>query len=340
METTVVYPPQGVLTLISRAWNMLKVNLKSSLLIVLGPVVVMAVISVLLGIAASWPFLTPGSAEQQVLYILVAGFSMVLFVANYFVFGFCAAALARLYYSAIVLNTPLAVHECWQATRQKAGAIFLLLLVLIVPAFLFLALDLMVLMGGILVATLVVGVSGLSGLMSGHALSSIFHLLFLLLWGFLILGTAISLITVQGSFLFFPLLSIATEEPPVSWWRSLKRASRLLATNASRLIPFAGGLFCFSLVVSVMLNLPPQVWAWFEKTRLGMADADRVPLYINLVVNLWDSLIDLFLIPFYIGALTLFWYDCRARKEGLDLQIRLQNMMVRRGKDPGLYLPG
>ena len=88
-----------------------------------------------------------------------------------------------------------------------------------------------------------------------------------------------------------------------------------------------------------VLMSPVWIWSILELTRLGINQQDRIPLHVQTVLNIWSSLANLLVLPFHISALTLFWYDCLVRKEGLDLKLWFSRILQQQGKKPEEVLP-
>jgi hypothetical protein len=156
--------------------------------------------------------------------------------------------------------------------------------------------------------------------------------LFLLLLGSVVLAIVITLTTVQSVCFFAPFLATATDSEPGSFnWKRIWHVARLELANTPRLLLFTLAFFGFSIILSATLNTPAILWNWFEMTRLGVEQQYMIPFHVQLITNLWESFVGLFLMPFHTAVLVLFWYDCQVRKEGLDLQLWLQNLRIRRG---------
>lgn len=333
-----IYAAQKVTTLISRAWNLLRVNLKSSVLVMLIPTLVLTVFHIVISIPASQTFLTPTAMARLAIGATTALLGLGLGIVSFFVWGVSCCALIRLYYSAIILEKPIPLRECWAFVNRIKGPLVLMLLLFVVLLTMFIVADFLLLFIGIITSAALFGLLGTLIGTAQNPVLTIMIIFFMILWGFVVLGLLITLVTVQGFFFVFPIVSLATaNDPDIPWWRHILNAYRLIFVSLPRLMLFAMALFGFSLVVSLTMSAPALVWSWLEMARLGVSDQHHVPLYINTVLNLWRSVVDLLLIPFYVSAATLFWYDCRVRKEGLDLQIWFAGILRRRGKEPHAY---
>lgn len=336
LASEVIYPAQSLMTLISRAWNLLRVNFKSSLLIMLGPILLLSVMNLLTGILSGGTFLTSASPVSLGLQGLVALLFLVLIIPCFFLWVFSSCALSRLYFSAIVSSQPLSVRSCWRyvAKHWRAFSAFSIVLGLILV--ILTVVNLIILYLGILLSVfLISGLTASAVHFSQNPLAGVILILFLLVWGFVVLMAVISLVTFQSFCFAFPLLALSTApQDGDSWLRLIGRCYRLLFQHSPRLILFSLALFCFSFVMMSVLMVPVWTWAIMEFTRLGISHQHHLPMYIQAVLNVWGSLVNLILFPFHISAVTFIWYDCQVRSEGLDLRLWLSHILRRRGRQP------
>lgn len=332
----VIYPAQSVTTLISRAWNVVKLNWKSSLLIMLGPTLLYTLLAILLSLATSQTFLTPAPGSQLILKLVTALLSVIIGILGYFYSGLANCALVRLYYSAIVQEQPLSAKACGAFILRNWAPLVGLMCLVIVPIIVFIVIDFLIISLGVLMGTAALGVLGSYAVIAQSVLKGIMVVFFMLLWGCVVLTVSISLISFEGFFLVFPFMALSTapSDQPLAWPRRIGAAYRLLLNNMPRAILFALALFGFGLVMSSVLNVPAFLWMWLEMTRLGLSQQHHAPLHVNIILNLWSSATHLILTPFYISAVTLFWYDCQVRKEGLDLRLWFENLVRRRNHRP------
>lgn len=335
---SVIYPAQSILTLVSRAWNLLKANLKSSLIIMAAPTVLLTVLHVLISLLASQTFLTPTSGAMLTLDILLALGSAILAFPCYFFWIFSCCAICRLQYSAIVGESPLTIRQCWQYIRKIWMPLTLLVIVLSVILGALVVLSLIIFYLGIILSVVAMVSLGVAAANFHNIWPGIMTLFFLLIWGFVVLTVMISLVSFQGLLFVLPLVSISSDmETERSWWNHLKHAYKVLFENALRVIPFTMTLFLFSWIIIFVLMSPAWIWTIMELTRLGINQQHHIPLHIQTVLNLWSNLTNLLVIPFQISAMTLFWYDCLVRKEGLDLKIWFNRLIQRQGKRPEVF---
>jgi hypothetical protein len=331
--------PQGVITLISRAWNLLRLNLKKSMMTMLAPTLLLTVFYIVISIPASQTFLTPTPASRLAISATTGLLGLGLGILSFLFWGVSCCALIRLYYSTIVRETPFTLRECWTFVNRIKWPLILMLALSLVLMVVFVIVDFLLFFAGMLTSAALFGLLGTMSAATQSGLLAIMLIFAMILWGFVVLSLLLILVTTQGFCFVFPIISLATSETvEIPWWKHLLAGYRMILSNLPRLILFALALFAFSIVVSMVMNTPILLWAWLERARLGVSEQHHVPLYVHAMLNLWRSLADLFLIPFYISAATLFWYDCRVRKEGLDLQLWLAGILRRRGKQPEDFL--
>jgi hypothetical protein len=333
-----IYQAQGILSLISRAWNLLRLNLRNSLILMLAPTLLLMFFSILIAIPASQTFLTPTLLHQLAISILLGLLAVGAGLAYFILWGFSCSALIRLYYSAIVNSEPISLKEALLFVKQVWPRLLGLMGLFVAGVFGFAVLDFLILFLGILMSTAAFAVLGSLVHVGNNPILAAMIIFFLLLWGFLVLVLLVGLMSFEGFFLMFPFIAVSTEPDPTSrsWFRSVLNSYKLVFANMPRLVLFSIALFFFSLTLSLVLNAPAFLWAFLEMTRLGVSKQHYLPMYIHVVMNLWQNLVHLLLTPFYLSAVTLFWYDCRVRKEGLDLQLWLEQLTHRRKLHPAL----
>jgi hypothetical protein len=147
----------------------------------------------------------------------------------------------------------------------------------------------------------------------------------ILMIGALSLGLLTCLISLQWFLFNFPIAAIATadQEKP-DFWKKVTGSFTLIFRNFPRLVGFSVcGLLLSVSILSVLLS-PVVLWMGIEQTRLGLHQT--IPLYLQTAWNVWNSLANCLIMPYYVSALILMWYDCQARSEGLDLQLWIERL--------------
>ena len=337
--TPVLYPAQGTITLLSRAWNLFRVNLKSSILLLLPAVLLSTTVHLLSIQLSGGKVLTQVSMAELGMKLLLAVSLLLLSVPTLFLWVFTACVLSRFFYSAITSETPLPLKSCLGYIQKKWLTISLMTITLGSVSFFLIFLNLFILYLGIILSGALMAYLGFS---AGHNLGShnsilmaIMIVLLLMLWGFLILALLIIILSFQTFFFVFPLMAIANApEVNTPWWPLVKNSYRLVFANAPRLILFSLAQFFLALVISTVINSPVLIWAGIELSRLGLSRPFQIPLHVQTVINLWSVIASLALMPFYVSAFTLLWYDCQVRQEGLDLVLWFNALLRRQGRQP------
>ncbi|MCE3234748.1 MAG: hypothetical protein K0Q50_928 [Vampirovibrio sp.] len=331
---TTIYPAQSIMQIISHAWNLLRANLKSSLLIILGPTLLFAVFNLLVGLLSEHDFLTPTSAPVLTQRLLTGLLLLLMGIPCFFFWIFSCCALSRFYYSAIVQEQPISMKACWQYVLRRWVSISLAVIALSLSMLVLAIVDFVVLFIGLSLAFLILGNLTFSALGAISLGPQIMMLFFLLVFGFIILSVSIGLISFQGFFFTLPLIAISTaQNSDISVWTIFRQAYRFLFRNLVRLTAFGLTLFFFSSVITTVLMSPLWIWAVMEMTRLGVSQQHSIPLHVQSIMNIYSSLTGLLILPFHISALTLLWYDCQVRQEGLDLKIWFRRLLCNKRKD-------
>ncbi|MCC6475298.1 MAG: hypothetical protein IT514_16310, partial [Burkholderiales bacterium] len=112
----------------------------------------------------------------------------------------------------------------------------------------------------------------------------------------------------------------------------ISRASELTMAGLWRSIGF-GALMAVTLTaISYPLSLPVVLLSLFDIFQQGVAasesmlDTYRMPFYVMVISQCWESIINMLLWPVIFIAYGYFYYDLRLRQEGLDLARRLDSL--------------
>lgn len=333
----VIYPAQGSATLISRSWNLFRKHLKTGVLVMLAPTAVYFIFLLLLGVIASQGFLIATTQQRLTLVLLLAVGAVALLGLFFLLYGYCCCALMRYFYGAITMPAPWPIRECWDLVWRRRWTVAALLCLAAAAMIAFAVVDTLIFYLGVLLSVMTLAaLGGVAGIMQSPMMVVIAVVAFLI-FGFVVLAVLIGLFSTEWFMVIFPLLSVATAERERSLGAHLAEGLGLLGHNFARMLLFALALFLFSAIVSMALHAPVYAWAMYEQGRLGMTSQVALPLHVSAVINLWTGLINIILMPFYISTLTLFWYDCKVRAEGLDLRLWFRNLAGRRGADPARY---
>jgi hypothetical protein len=335
LPSPIIYPPQGVLTLISRAWTLVRINLKVVLGLMALPTLFNTLFHVLLSLFSNQSFLTQVGYAELGFRLLLLGGTFLLAIPIFLAWLVSYGMLGRFFYLSILRNTAPTVKECFQHLRENAlslvGMTFLLGLMvmgmLVVTFIIFY-------MGILLTGYIYFAVAALSA-SKGVTSSSVLMAIFALLVGFGALVLLVSLGTMQWFLFNVPILSLLTATgKPKGFWRHIGDSYQILFRLTPRVILFSVGFLLLSWIFMGVLMSPALIWIKVEMSRTGLASHHSVPLYVQSIWNIWSSLANCLIMPFYISAMTLFWYDCQTRSEGLDLKLWLEKLQVRKPGNP------
>lgn len=129
---------------------------------------------------------------------------------------------------------------------------------------------------------------------------------------------------VMVGFLVFSVA--ACENQPVGVL--ISRGISLTMNDFWRASAFGILLFIAISAISCPLSLPVVVLSLVDMFQQGVSsetlvDSYRMPLYLMVVSQVWESLVNMLLWPVIFMAYGLLYYDLRLRQEGLDLARRL-----------------
>ncbi len=322
---SVIYQPQSVLTLLSRAWNLLRLNLKTVLWVLLPLTLLNTALHFLISLLSSSAFLTQTTLpELQTRLLLLLG-SFLLVIPTTAVYMISFSVLCRFFYLALLQEQPPSIKQCLLHLKQNWLQLTGLILLL---GFLFLGMivvNVIVFYVGFLFVALTVGALVGSSLAVGNLGIKVMIGVSILMIGALSLGLLTCLISLQWFLFNFPIAAIATapsEKPDL--WKKVTGSLSLIFRNFPRLVGFSVcGLLLSVSILSVLLS-PVVLWMGIEQTRLGLHQT--IPLYLQTAWNVWNSLANCLMMPYYISALILMWYDCQVRSEGLDIQLWIEQL--------------
>jgi hypothetical protein len=334
LPSPIIYPPQGILTLISRAWTLVRINLKVVLLLMAIPTLFNTLFHVLLSLFSNHSFLTPVGYAELGFRLLLLGGALLLVIPIFLAWLVSYGMLGRFFYLSILRSTAPTVKECFQHLRKNwlslMGMTFLL--GLMVMGMLVVTLIIFYL-GMLLTGFTVTALSASQGFTSyGHG---VLMVIFALVVGFGALVLLVSLGTMQWFLFNVPILSLLTTTGKrKGFWRHIGDSYQILFRLTPRVILFSIGFVLLSWIFMGVLMSPALIWIQVEMSRTGLASHHSVPLYVQSIWNIWSSLANCLITPFYISAITLFWYDCQTRSEGLDLKLWLEKLQVRKPGNP------
>jgi len=108
----------------------------------------------------------------------------------------------------------------------------------------------------------------------------------------------------------------------------ISRGVSLTMHDFGRSLAFGILLFIAITAISYPLTLPVVLLSLVDMFQQGLTsetivESYRMPFYLMVVGQVWESLVNMLLWPVIFMAYGLFYYDLRLRQEGLDLTMRL-----------------
>ncbi len=337
LREPLIYGAVSPATLLSRAWNLLRYHLKSSILLMLIPA--------FLGVMGSLVMLVPTAASQifempsYISFIIAVCLGLLLTVMAVIVRLTCMAALSRLYLKTLMHGEGMSLREAFKKSVLKSRAsfvaMFLMFGVIVVLMALFILLDIFAFTVGVIGFYILSGILLISAVIPNIILQLAFGLLALILF---ILGATlislcfVSLLSVQAGLCLFPVVGMANTDQRGFFviLESALKSYGLLGANIFRMILFAILLFVIYMVLSVAMSLPLQTWFILEMIFNPPAgDPTNIPLHKSLLMTIYQAMTFSVIWPYIFAAITVFWYDCRVRSEALDIRLSLHRMNER-----------
>lgn len=337
IDTDSSVPPvlssQGFLLLLSRAWNLCRLNWSVGFRFMVIPIFFQLLLTI--GGSLFNHNMKTAFGHGQVgglMTILSSLLFGLLLIGGWLIYGvvwgFCVVGLSRYYDALLTREQPLTIKECLEYTKNKAFPLLALLIAIFIGSIVLVIVDILILFFGGFVSTLVMAqFPGWVAPFFAKGPASLMAVLFLILWGCIILAGMIAFVTVQSFSFVFPTLAIATaHDPSASFLNTLTYGLKRVFANFLRIPPFAMALSMMSGVI-IFTALTPifGVVVWEVQHPLP-GHMPEFPLQAMIILNVARSLVELVSGPFMISALVLFWYDCRVRRDGLDLSLRLARL--------------
>lgn len=332
----IIYQSQGPLTLLSRAWNLLRANLKKCLLIMALPTLMNTVFHVLLSLLSNKSFLTSATATDFVWRILLLGGAMLFSIPTLITWLVSCCLLCRFFYLSLLCDEAPSIRDC----LRYLGKIWLpltgLIMLLGLMVLGLIMLNFIVFYLGLMLVGVTVVAMGATGAAADAILPKLMMVAFVLVIGFVAFVLLISLGALEGFLFSFPVTSLLTaqEGGKKSVWRHIGDSYKLLFRYFPGVVTFSIGLLLLSWTMMGVMAAPAYLWMIIEMTRTGFDSHHTIPLYAQTILNIWSSLTNLVMMPFLISAMTLFWYDCQVRGQGLDIRLWLDKIRNRGGGQP------
>lgn len=335
---SVIYYNTGAGMLIGRAWSLFRQNLKAGLLLILIPAILFALQGVFASIPSAFQTTaTPSLVQIGFTLISIIG-SVLLFTAATLAALLASLVLTRIFWSCLMGGKPISVGESLAFFRnfRVMAAILATSVVALALYVVFLLIDFFILTLGVMIASMVFGmVAGQiqqAGFGNVLALSAV-SLIYMVIVGCLIMGLTLALLGVQILLLNFPFIALATGTGK-HLMRDIGKSLRLFFANLPKAALFGSLLVVFMLVVYLVLTAPiVSIWVPFEMQRMqsaGNQPPGMLPFHVMVIINFWTSVLTVLSLPYMFAAFTLFWYDCRVNREGLDLRLWFVDLCRRR----------
>lgn len=126
---------------------------------------------------------------------------------------------------------------------------------------------------------------------------------------------------------YYMLIIAALSTETESWNVVISRSFSLMIKDLPRVYGFGVLLSVIVLVLSWTLTLPIVILTMVEVFRTGIGSgaaapkiaALNMPLYLMVISQLWQTVINMVLMPIVFITYGLFYRDLRVRQEGLDI---------------------
>ncbi len=315
-----VYGKTSVTTVLARAWILLKRCWLPTAKVMVFPVLLFNVHGIINASLSSHNALQHIDAQHLLTLVgLVALFivSFALFMASLIA---AVCMLSTIYYSAIVLKAPVSLGRAVKRLFFRSPVLITLSVIAFVAVIIF---------GLINALTVVVGIAVFSSVLllfkQGFNILLIALLsIFLVLWGSVVVGSLITGVGLQLMSVLVPFISVMTHRRKQAWKASYQCFSVALANPADTFL-LAAGMVVVIATLSALINLPVSMWALFEVQWQGISEhlSSIFPRHVAILLNMWSSVGFAILLPFTVSILTLFYYNCKVKKEAVDLKLRL-----------------
>ncbi len=315
-----VYGKTSVTTVLARAWILLKRCLVPTAKVMVFPVLFFNLHGIINASLSSHNALQQLDAQHLLTLVGLVGLfigSFALFMASLIA---AVCMLSTIYYSAIILDTPVSLSRAGKRLFLRSPVLIAMSVTAFVSVIIF---------GLINALTVVVGIAVFSSVLllfkQGFNILLIALLsIFLVIWGSVVVGSLITGFGLQLISVVTPFISVMTHRRKEAWKASYQCFSVLLANPADTFL-LAAGMVVVIATLSALINLPVSMWALFEVQWQGIADhlSEIFPRHVAILLNMWSSVGFAILLPFTVSILTLFYYNCKVKKDAVDLKLRL-----------------
>ncbi len=138
--------------------------------------------------------------------------------------------------------------------------------------------------------------------------------------------------------MFLPLtllfVVLACEDKNV--FQALGRSYKMTFGRFPQTFGFAVTLIVTWFLLDLALTSALQILYGFEYAKNGiysgkaMASEVELPMYLQIVSSIWNSIVFMYLMPMFYMASGFFYYSMRMREEGMDLDLWLKRLQLKR----------
>jgi hypothetical protein len=323
------YGSVGVLTQISRGWNLTRLHGKEAFLLLIIPILIMVASSVVQVIPQAYSHLVEkeaGLAIGTVLTIVCFGISLVLGFVGWTGLGFAFVLLAHRFYFSLLGQTP---PKGWikQFLNDRWPPLLGVFFVLLVMNVFFVFAEIATFFGGLIISGILMAIIGIIQDID----SKIGGGLVALFVGFLTVSLLYVEFVLQMLFSMFPIIAVATLPCDNKLFQDALGSLGLLWRRPYKTLLFGTGLIFFYMFLALFFQIPLYAWMGFEIPHMSQEDmaGGNFPIHLLVTIHVWGAFVSGVVWVFVLGATSLFFYDCQMSVDGMDLKYRLDSFKAR-----------
>jgi hypothetical protein len=313
--------------IISRSWRLYRLNIKDVILFTLIPSVIYTVAQVFLNLPSA--FLSdPSAASNPVVmgstccFFYPAGF--LLLFGGMFVAIFFNGCLIKAFYNKLT-GKVVRFKEIINYINQFMPRFLKLCGLLALEIFVFTFLDVILLIACYM-AFLVPMMLGIAAGREEPVIAGIGVVAGIVL--FMIALIIMTMIVMMQFFLCtLQIVIVVLEDTPVL--KTIPKSIDLISRNLWRSTGFMFAIVMLWYVLAFYFNLPASIFMMVMMFKEGIAGSAQPPVFIIILVTTWSYMVSMFIWPFLVSGITMFYYDMRVRSEGLDLKLSVEHLKSR-----------
>lgn len=308
--------------IVSRAWRLYRLNIKSVLLYTLIPTVVFTVSQVLLNMPPVFMGDKPDPAiiGLSCCFLYPTGFSLLfigLLVAIFF-----NACMIKAFYNRLI-GVEFDYKYIFEYSKNNLMRLFKLCGLISVEAFLFMIIDTFLIIFIYILflfpVILSVGIMKENNYLGGA----------LIVIGVLLLFSGLAIISFVFMLQFFicclQIVATILEKKPIL--NCFSKSFEIAGKNIPRVFGFLTCVFSLWYALAMFFNLPASIYMIYTMFSAGITNASQISATTLIIVTVWGNLINLFIWPLIVSSITMYYYDHRVRSEGLDMTLTLKYEM-------------